>query len=285
MDFGTLQMTENMEFLELKPDSIEWKSNENQTRLLLVSINMPGYYSLPVRELSLISQQNDFNERFDTRYVEQNNNVPIDELAESIEAWKPDIVAMSVNIWNRNPCIELSKAVKEKLPKTVILCGGQEVSNSVTDYLSMVASFDYIIDGEGEIPFRQFLTEWDREKGIRNPHEISGLIFRKDGISTKTRAAESVDSLDDIPSSILAGLVPINEQNKLGVMLESARGCPFKCSFCFEGGKKSKVRMACLDTIIDEIDFMINKGATYFHIMDLVREAVYESDDVNYANA
>lgn len=266
----TGQLPENMEHLELEGPRAHWPSVERKARVLLVAVNVPGYYSLPVRILALVANASrHLPARFDTRFTEWDSREQLDAWLESVTRWRPDILALSANIWNRDTCIRLAEEVKKRLPETVVLVGGQEVTNSVIDYLQQVQAFDYIIDGEGEIPFRQFLDAWDpATRQLRGVARVSGLRYR-DGKQTRlTSAAQLVSSLEEVPSAILAGLVPVHGKDKLGAMLEGARGCPFRCSFCFEGAKRSAVRMASLDRLTREAHYMASRGATYFHMMD-----------------
>ena len=260
----------NWKHLELDWDGAAWPAEGTKARVLLVAINVPGYYSLPVRILSLVANQSRaLIERFETRYVELKNNDDYERFIEIMANWLPEIVGFSVNIWNREACVHVSKKIKEILPEVRVLAGGQEVTNSVIDYLAEVPEFDYIIDGEGEIPFRQFLENWDlSSSSLRDPLLVSGLRYRENGETRFSGQGQVVASLDEVPSSILAGLVPAHQKNLLGVMLEGSRGCPFRCSFCFEGGRKSKVRIASIERLRQEAEGMVSLGATYFHVMD-----------------
>ena len=256
--------------LELYPNSDPTILNKGKTRVLLIALNLPGYYSLPIRTLSLlIHESKNLGDRFDTRFSE----MVVDENPEGvlavIDAWRPDIIGVSVNIWNRDGCIQLAKAVKCRHPDTVILAGGQEVSGSVIDYLDFIPEFDYIIDGEGEIPFQQFLGNWDPPtKTLVEPTSVSGLRYRTRYRNRFSGPADLVESLDTIPSIILAGLVPLDSKQKLGVLLEASRCCPFRCSYCFEGSRRGTVRTAAIERLIQEIDWVVSQGGSYFHIMD-----------------
>jgi radical SAM superfamily enzyme YgiQ (UPF0313 family) len=255
--------------LELTAPHGWWADQEGRTRVLLVGVNMPGYYSLPVRILSLlVLADGGLRARYDVRYVEIDNQPGDGSLLQALAQWRPRLVGFSVNIWNRPACESLSRQIKQRWPETVVLCGGQEVTQSVVDYLQRVPSFDYLIDGEGEIPFRQFLQAWSPEKGLCDPESVSGLWHRRRGRSSLTRPADWVTSLDEVPSPILAGLVRHTHRNVLGVMLESARGCTFRCSFCFEGAKRCPVRTASVERLAREINYMVAQGAHYFHLMD-----------------
>lgn len=255
--------------MELEITGKIWSGSSARTRVLLIALNVPGYYSLPVRILSLVARNDSRLAGFDCRFLEEEVQVPTTALAERIAAWKPDIIGMSINIWNRNASFSLAGALKSLLPGLKVLVGGQEVSHSVEDYLFTTPAIDYIIDGEGEIAFGQFLRAWDNEsKMIMDPRMVSGLHYRDNGMTSFTRPAELVSSLDEVPSAILAGLVPVHGKDKLGVLLEGARGCPYKCAFCFEGDKLGGVRLSSIERICQEASYMASAGSKYFHVMD-----------------
>jgi radical SAM superfamily enzyme YgiQ (UPF0313 family) len=261
---------DNWQWLELVPERDVWGVSDQRCRVLLVAINMPGYYSLPVRILSLMANQSKRRaQKFDVRYVEFENSDNLDNMVDVISAWHPDLVGFSMNIWNRDATLHVLEQLKKTDPNMKMMVGGQEVSHSVVDYLEKTPAMDYLIDGEGELPFLQFLDAWDpTQKCLKDPVGVTGLRYRSNGLVVSNGPSDIVPSLDDIPSPILAGLVDPQKKYQLGVMLEGARGCPFKCSFCFEGGRKIKVRTTSIERLDQEATVMANMGATYFHIMD-----------------
>jgi radical SAM superfamily enzyme YgiQ (UPF0313 family) len=258
----------SFQHLELTRDG-DWPRTDARTRVLLTALNVPGYYSLPIRILALLSRGDaDLEKRFDVRYVEFENNNDVDEIACMAVDWQVEILALSVNVWNRDQCFELAAKCKEHNSRIVILAGGQEVTNSVVDYLGEVRDIDYIIDGEGELPFKEFLKAWDPDSGNIDPSKVSGLRYRENNNTAFAGPANIVASLDEVPSPVLAGLVQADRNDKMGVMLEGARGCPNRCAFCFEGYRKCKVRTASMERIRQETEYMAARGSTYFHMMD-----------------
>ena len=261
--------------LELLPTS-QWDADK-KSKVLLVAINTPGYYSLPVRILSLRAMtDNAIRQRYDVRFIEWENplyartdKADLEDLAAFINATEPLVVGFSMNIWNREACRQIAGDIKAGRPECCIIAGGQEVTNSVIDYLEAIPELDYIIDGEGERPFIEFLDALNPTSNrLPNPEKVSGLHYRSTIGSAFTGPAHVLQDLDDNPSIILAGMAPANEKDRLGVLLESSRGCPFRCSFCFEGAKREKLRSASVTRLCREIDHMVAAGSRYFHVMD-----------------
>lgn len=257
------------QYLDISAPQADWPLETDRRRVLLVAVNMPGYYSLAVRLLALVVASSDLAARVDIRYLEADNTANLPELAARLAAWQPDLVAWSVNIWNRMQVEELLGRLRPLLPQALFLFGGQEVSDSAVDFLARLPELDYLIEGEGEIALVQFLREWiPGGRILQNPLAVSGLRFRKEGQSVLSRPAETVSRLDELPSVILAGLIQPDQRNLLGVMLEGSRGCPNRCSFCFEGGRHGRVRSASMERLAQEAAYMAQRGAGYFHILD-----------------
>ena len=258
-----------MHHLELSNNPASWPATKGKIPVLLIAVNTKSHPSLAVRLLSLwISQDPALNLKYDIRFIETVRDQSLTELLSAIAVWKPSLVGISMNVWNQKECLELAPAIKETSPTSQIICGGQEVTNSLTNYLQLVPAFDYIIDGEGEMPLKQFLHHWDQELGLQDPNKVSGLWYRDNNKIQYTRPGDVVESLDDLPSVVLSDLMPPNPGNFLGIMLEGTRGCPFHCAFCFEGFKKCKVRSASVDRLVEELRHMAKKGARFFHILD-----------------
>ena len=263
--------TGDMTYLDISSTSARWpRARDGRARVLLVAINFDDYYSLPVRILALNTATDDtLRQRFDIRYLEWGLSEDPGKHVRRIRKYRPDVLGLSVNVWNRDRMFDVAAALKKGAPEICVVAGGQEVTGSVVDYLADVAAVDYIIEGEGEVAFRSFLEHWDRDSGrVGDPSAVPGLQYRQDGVAARTAKAEPMASLDQLPSVVLAGLVPINKTRSLGVLLESTRGCPFRCSFCFEAARKGKPASASVERLGREIDFMVARGAGSFHMMD-----------------
>ena len=135
-----------------------------------------------------------------------------------------DILAFSCYIWNITQTIEVIKKIKVLNPAIKILLGGPEVSYEWKDVIE-INEIDYIITGEGEIPFGQFLDTY--------PHvELIPNLVRKENGQIKyieqsvTFDVQNYDTLMPYESDDVAEL-----KNKV-CYIETSRGCPYKCEFC-----------------------------------------------------
>jgi anaerobic magnesium-protoporphyrin IX monomethyl ester cyclase len=82
-----------------------------------------------------------------------------------------DVIAFSCYIWNITQTLEVAKKIKQLNSKIKILLGGPEVSYEYEDIITL-DYIDYIIVGEGEIAFEEFLNNFPT---INN---VSSLVWK-----------------------------------------------------------------------------------------------------------
>ena len=125
------------------------------------------------------------------------NDLP-DSILSDIYLEKADVIGFSCYIWNIEEVLRVAKNLKKISPDAKIVLGGPEVSFDARDILEKNEFVDFVISGEGEIPFRQLLMQL--AAGIWEPNEIEGLTYRDlNGIVSNYRA-RLIENLDSIPS-------------------------------------------------------------------------------------
>ena len=89
--------TENWQHLEIKNnDPSQWQLDGGKENVLMIALNMPGYYSLPVRILSLLTSQSEqLSSRFNVRFIENSIRKPMNVLLDVISEMAPDIIGFS----------------------------------------------------------------------------------------------------------------------------------------------------------------------------------------------
>ncbi len=160
-----------------------------------------------------------------------------------------DVIAFSCYIWNITQTLEVANKIKERAPATKILLGGPEVSYEYEKVIAL-SCVDFIIAGEGEIAFSEFLEQWEK------PELVPGLIYKTEqGVQINPQPA--VFDVKLFEHSMPYRFDPPKDLEKKVLYIETSRGCPYKCEFC----------LASLD---NKVRYLPDRSikATLLHLME-----------------
>ncbi len=180
--------------------------------------------------------------RFDIRVFSFDmNHTVLDMASKLLYEEMPDVLCFSVLGWNYNSIRKVVEIFKQERPEGVVIYGGNHVSDQAKRVFREIPGVDLIVNGEGELTFREVLGAIERGESLRALHAISGISFRDPSGETITTAPrERIRDLDIIPSPVLTGALPmVNERGEFRydvALMETNRGCPYKCSYCYWGG-------------------------------------------------
>ena len=177
------------------------------------------------------------------------------EVLEELLQAKPDLIGISATTENYHIAIKYALEIKKKLGIPVIL-GGIHISLLPK---SLHDCFDLAVLGEGEITLVEVLREYikDSRFSVNKMKEIPGLLFRENGSLVQTANRQVVSNLDSLPKPSIDEL-PFYNPRMVGCIV-SARGCPYKCSFCASEKFAHHYRSLSTELIVDEIEFMVRK--------------------------
>ena len=164
----------------------------------------------------------------------------------------PDLVGFSVYVWNKNYCIALGEAIKQRWPNCIIEVGGPMVNGGWSKYPWV----DTIISGEGERSFVEVL----RTVAKKQPPEL----FYK---------MERMESLSGVPSPYTTGifddLIKQFPDYYWNITLETNRGCPYQCTFCDWGGLiASKMKKFDLHRVQEDLEWISQQKVSSIFIAD-----------------
>ena len=175
-----------------------------------------------------------------------------DEVAQACKSY--DVVCFSCYIWNIEQTLAVCELLKTINPEVKILLGGPEVSYEWKKVIEH-AAVDYLILGEGEIPFQQFVSNYPNVKGIPN-------------LVTKNNYTKILPTPLDLRFSVnnLANRNPyqydptIDLRNKV-CYIETSRGCPYKCEYCL-ASLDNNVRDLPVDSVKSNLLYLMQHGRT-----------------------
>ena len=158
---------------------------------------------------------------------------------------RPDLVGMSLYMWNIERSLFLAEEVKRHLPECRIVVGGPEVTPG-NNFLLLRTAIDARIVGEGEDAWRCLLRTFPKIP------RFPDLVLPGKGMAPRSARSEVSRSAFGVPSSpYLSGLLDSQLQGVL--WLETVRGCPYRCAYCYYHKRSSKLRTFPLERILKEV--------------------------------
>lgn len=136
-----------------------------------------------------------------------------------------------------------------------------------TELLEKNPKLDFILRGEAEVPLLGYCTQKDLAK-------ISGISYRKSKRIVVNKDAHLITNLSKIPSPYLEGLFDDFIKSKLAskknpfFYLTTARGCPYRCHYCFRSVKFAEVRNFPIDRVLAEMKYLSEKGVKKISVLD-----------------
>lgn len=232
-------------------------------KVLLTAINSKFIHSnLAVRYLRAYTEDLDY----ECTIREYTINDRVENILESIINEKPDIVAFSCYIWNMEYVSHIAKLINLVRSDIDIVYGGPEVSYD-SEMVLRENPGHYVIDGEGEETYRDFILYKLGQKDIK---DIDGITYKinDDIIKNPPRKNMNMENV----------VFPYKEDEVLDnkiVYYEASRGCPFGCKYCLSSTEHS-VRFLNIERVKSELMYFINKKVKLVKFVDRTFNARHE---------
>jgi anaerobic magnesium-protoporphyrin IX monomethyl ester cyclase len=185
------------------------------------------------------------------------------DMEKEIESFSPDIVAASAfatcNVYS---VLRTFEVVKQVTPETLTVTGGHHFSVSAQESLEEYPEIDVIVRGEGEETLCELVKRADANPKFA---EILGISFRKNGNLIHNKPRPLIKDLNTLPYPGYHFVKDLVKKYHFAAMaghdspyalVEGARGCAHKCTFCAQwrhwGGVR---RLKTPERIADEIQY------------------------------
>lgn len=165
------------------------------------------------------------------------------------------VLGFTCDYENQEEVIQLSRRclARRYLP---ILIGGPQAVVLGKDFLQKSGALT-ITRGEGELPLlalMQLLID-----GTGQLKDVPGIVYLQDGRECKNPPPSPISNLDALPfPDPSLSLLKTKKSNTLSIL--TARGCPFRCSFCYEGSNTRSVRWRSVENVMQEIEQKLNEN-------------------------
>jgi anaerobic magnesium-protoporphyrin IX monomethyl ester cyclase len=195
---------------------------------------------------------------------------PQKALLKILRDFKPDVAGFSAMSFQYGHALELMRFVRSHAPEMKTILGGYHATADGEKILSGDDSkfVDFIIDGEGELPFNALL------KAMRDGQDfekVPGIWFRRNGSVIKT-AREELLQPEEIRIPKRNARIFQKGFHILGQpadVIETSRGCVFDCNFCSIRNMYGKsFRKFSVERILADLEDAKRFGARSIFITD-----------------
>ena len=154
--------------------------------------------------------------------------------------FQPDVLGLSLLTPAAPRAFELTRFLKEYLPIPFIF-GGPHASAFPQDCLKTGDPRDIVVIGEGEATLVELLGRLYWRASIA---DVKGICYQADGKAVLTPPRPYIENLDTLPFPArhlfdMSRFTPLanNYRQLPATNMITSRGCPYHCTFCFEGGR------------------------------------------------
>lgn len=242
-------------------------------KVTLVGINSKYIHSnLAIRYLKAYTE--DLNYQCNIREFSINDRE--ERVVQEIIMEKSDVVVFSCYIWNIEFVKKVANLMKIIDSSIEILYGGPEVSFDGREFLKNNIG-EYLIEGEGEKTYREFiLYKLNKKDGINTDFNsnntqgtyslelksIKGFYYKENNKVYYGGIRENMN-IDEV-------IFPYTNEDDLNnkiVYYEASRGCPFGCKYCLSSVDR-RVRFRDSEKVKKELQYFIDKKVRLVKFVD-----------------
>lgn len=185
------------------------------------------------------------------------------KLQEAIDAQVPDVLMVSNYVWNEALSLHFAREVKRRNPRALTVMGGPNIpvdDDRRIEFMEKRPELDWYVLGEGDFLASTLVSEFRNSAhsvAALQDKDIPSSLYRRGDRFVQQAVPGRPHELDEIPSPWLTGIMDEFFDGKLAPIIETNRGCPFKCSFCVQGTEYyTKVNYFSMDRLRAEIAYI-----------------------------
>jgi len=181
----------------------------------------------------------------------------------------PSVAAFSSFMWNEQLNLIVAREIKERWPDCLIVFGGPQVPHWPINYMHAHTFIDVCVRAEGEEAFTEILERFVESRDFSGIPGVAWWIPAEPCQNEGERPFSR--DLDMFPSPYLEGIFDdLVTQDNFQAIIETNRGCPFHCTFCYwgKGGLSRKYKYYGLDRVYQELEWCAKHEIKYIFNAD-----------------
>ena len=250
--------------------------------VLLVQLPIPpagpteivGNVPLAAGYLKMLASQRGLDQAYDIQIFPPKlaNSLSDWGIVEAVLAREPWLVGFTCYLWNIDRTIWICQQLKARRPDLQIVLGGPEITAD-NGWVLEQPCVDFASIGEGEQTFAELLVAL--HENSTPPQQIAGLWCRSNPAPPAFR--QPLPHLNDISSPYLVGILDAADERML--MLETIRGCIFKCKFCYYPKAYDALYFVSREKIVANLQHAAERGAREVVLLDPTLNQRRDFDD------
>jgi radical SAM superfamily enzyme YgiQ (UPF0313 family) len=195
---------------------------------------------------------------------------PEKALLKVLRDFKPDVAGFTAMSFQYRKALELARLTRSFSADIITFMGGYHVTADKENILAgeEMNYIDFLIDGEGEIPFNELLKSFVNGKDFSR---VPGIAYLKDGAPITTSRPDLISPAQlKIPKR--SSRIFTKGFHIMGMpadVIETSRGCVYDCNFCSIRNMYGKsFRKFSLDRIMTDLEDAKRHGARSIFITD-----------------
>ncbi len=230
---------------------------------------MDSRRSHPAVPLSILSAANLVSREFGVKILDMRISNSFEEELKTELLKKPLLVASTC--WTGpmiRDVVRVARFVKRYGDIPVVLGG---VHPTLLPEQTVLSPFvDFVITGEGEESLLKLARVLKNGGSIG---DVPNLCYKKDGKAVSTFRSDflKLDELPELPYHLIevTKYLPLY-QGRRSISIESSRGCPFRCRYCYQGPfNRQQIRFVSADKVVKSVINLRDRyGVEDFYFID-----------------
>ena len=188
-----------------------------------------------------------------------------EELRQILKEKDFNVVAFGCVVSSYKIIKNLAKMIREA-KKDAIIIAGNSVADSIPKILLEKTEVDVAVIGEGELTIVEILDKLKKEESLK---DIKGIWYKEKGKIIANPMRTEVLDINNIPfpewglfdmeayiksaSEFVSEPYPMPKEKIRAFIVNTGRGCPFRCTFCYQVFQDYKFRPRPIDAVLAEI--------------------------------